>query len=124
MTNDTAADAPERDDEAEVDLDLDAEDVLLREAIGQPTTVRVAGKVISVPHQKDWEWQASQFLGQGLFSAWARLVLSEEDFKAFQDAELRNYQVEKIVEVVTANSGLSLGKRSARSRSSGSTRKR
>jgi hypothetical protein len=122
MTDDTAA--PERDDDEAVDLDLDADDVLLREAIGEPTTVRAGGRVLTIPHQKDWPHIASAFLGQGSFSAWARRVMSEEDFKAFDAADLHNYQIERIVEIVTRNAGITPGKRSPSSRSSRSTRKR
>jgi hypothetical protein len=118
--------APERDDDEDlaVDLDLDADDALLREAIGAPTTIRLNGKVLTVPHMKDWEHNATQFMSQGLFAAWARRVMSDDDFKAFQDAELKNYQVERIVEICQRNSGTTAGKRSRPSPSSRSTRKR
>ena len=122
----TTADAPERDaGEADVDLDLDAEDDALRkEAVGEPTSVRIGGKVVSFPHQKDWPHEASVFLGNGNSIAWAQRVLSEPDFKAFTAAKVRNYQLERIIEVVSANGGITPGKPSRRSRSSRSTARR
>lgn len=124
MTDETAPGAPERDDEDAVDLDLDADDVLLREAIGAPTTVRVNGKVLTIPHQKDWPHIASAFLGQGSFSAWARRVMSPQDFERFEAADLHNYQVEQIVRLISEAAGIPPGKRSPQSRSSARTRKR
>lgn len=119
---DPERDPQERDDE--VDLDLDADDVLLREAIGQPTVIRVGGKVITIPHQKEWLYEASQFMGQGMYTAWARRVLDDQDFKAWEAAKLKNYQLEAVVLRCTADAGLTPGKSPARSRSSRSTRRR
>ena len=122
----TTADAPERDaGEADVDLDLDAEDDALRkEAVGEPTTIRIGGKVLTFPHQKDWPHEASIFLNNGNSIAWAQRVLSAADFKKFTDAKVRNYQLERLIEVINGNSGITPGKPARRSRSSRSTARR
>ena len=122
----TTPDDPERDaEEADVDLDLDAEDEVLRkEAVGEPTTIRINGKVITFPHQKDWPHEASIFLNNGNSIAWAQRALTAADFKKFSDAKVRNYQLERIIEVVSANGGITPGKPPRRSRSSRSTRPR
>jgi hypothetical protein len=101
-------DAPGPEDD--VDLDLDAEDTLLREAIGQPLTVRVGGKVIEVPHPTDWPHTANTAAGRSDFSAWAAEVLSEEDRKVFLAANLRNYQVNALFESVNRRAGVGPGK--------------
>ena len=108
----------------DVDLDLDAEDQLLREAIGRPLTVRVAGKVISVPHPTEWPHTANEAATSADFSAWAREVLSADDHAVFLAAGLRNYQVSAIFEHVNKRAGVSPGKSPGSGGSSKSTRKR
>jgi hypothetical protein len=90
---------------------------------GAPTRVRVNGKVITIPHQKDWEHLASAFLSQGTYILWARRVLSPEDLQVFEAAALHNYQMDAIVRQVTENSGITPGKQRRSPRSSGSTRR-
>jgi hypothetical protein len=114
-------DAPDPEDD--VDLDLDAEDTLLREAIGQPLTVRVAGKVISVPHPTDWPHTANTAAARADFGTWAREVLSDDDHEAFTAANLRNYQVNALFEKVNRRAGVSPGK-SPSSRGSSRNRQR
>ena len=83
------ADEPrETDDDLEVDLDLDAEDQLLREAIGKPVRIRVAGEVISIPNPKDWPHAANTAASRADFGTWAALVLSPEDLETFTAANL------------------------------------
>ena len=94
----------------DVDLDLDAEDTLLREAIGQPLTVRVAGKVISVPHPTDWPHAANAAASRADFTAWAQEVLTPDDFDVFAGANLRNYQVNALFEHVNKRAGVGPGK--------------
>lgn len=114
------------DDEPEVDLDLEELDPELREAIRQPSVVRLpgTGKVISIPHISDWPHVAARYTTSGLFDAWADEVMSEKDAKAFKEAALRNYQIDRIVKLATDTGGISPGKSSASSRSRGGTRRR
>ena len=98
------------DPEDDVDLDLDAEDQLLREAVGQPLTVRLAGKVISVPHPTDWPHTANTAAARADFSAWAQAVLTEQDHDVFLAANLRNYQVNALFESVNKRAGVGPGK--------------
>lgn len=111
------------DDEA-VDLDLDAEDQLLREAVGMPVRIRVAGQVIEVPHSSDWTPAANAAAARADFDTWAALVLSEDDLKTWQRAGLRNYQVNAIFERFHKRTGTSPGKSQPLRASSGSTRRR
>jgi hypothetical protein len=108
----------------EVDLDLDAEDQLLREAIGQPMTVRVGGKVITVPHPTEWPHAANEAATRADFGTWAREALSEQDYQVFLAANLRNYQVAAIFERVNKRAGVSPGKSPGSRGSSKRTRTR
>jgi hypothetical protein len=99
------------DDEVDVAIDLLEEDAMLREAIREPTTIRLpTGKVISVPHSADWPHLAARLASVSAYDAWAKAILSDRDFKAFQAAELRTYQVERIVEAAAAAGGITPGK--------------
>lgn len=114
----TASQAPEDD---AVDVDLLAEDALLREAVGQPTSVKLpTGDVIEVAHMADWPHIASRYAAVALFDAWAEEVMSAEDFEAFRKAKLKNYQVNKIIERASAAGGTNPGK----SRPSSASRRR
>ncbi len=116
---------PLPDDELAVAIDLLAEDELLREAIPEPLHVRLpTGKVISVPHLKDWPHIASRYATLNAWDAWAAEVLSPDDLEAFREAKPRNYQMDRITEAVTAAAGVSPGKPTRSSGSRGSTRKR
>lgn len=100
----------------DVVLDLLAEDAHLREALGKPTDIRVpggaggAGVAISVPPAAAWPHIAARLLANGAWDAWARVVLSEDDFAAFQAANLKDYQVARIRAVLEAAAGASAGK--------------
>lgn len=113
------------DDDPEVDLDLDELDPELREAIRQPSVVRLPGGTdISIPHIADWPSVAARYTTAGLFDAWAEEVMSAKDAQAFKDAKLRNYQVDRIITLVTDTGGISPGKPGASSRSRASGRRR
>lgn len=114
------------DDEPEVDLDLEELDPELREAIRQPSVVRLpgGGKPVTIPHIADWPAVAARYTTAGLFDAWAEEVMTAEDAQAFKDAKLRNYQIDRIIKLVTDTGGISPGKSSASSRSRGATRPR
>lgn len=113
------------DDELQVTLDLLAEDAKLRETIREPMTVRLTtGAVITVPHSADWPVSASRLAAVGAWDAWASGVLAEDDQKAFREADLRDYQVKRILEALNAADGITPGKppRSSSSRRSTPTR--
>jgi hypothetical protein len=113
------------DDEPEaVDLDLEELDPELREALRKPSAVRLpgGGKPVTIPHIADWPAVAARYTTAGLFDAWAEEVMSEPDAQAFKDAKLRNYQIDRIIKLVTDTGGISPGKSSASSRSRGGTR--
>jgi hypothetical protein len=112
-------------DEPDVVIDLLAEDAMLREALAEPLPVRLpTGKVISVPHMRDWPHVGSRYATIGAWDAWAAEVLSEEDLEAFKSAKLRNYQIERISEAATAAADVSPGKPRRSSGSRGGSRKR
>lgn len=113
------------DHDPEVDLDLDELDAELREAIRQPSVVRLPGGTpISIPHIADWPSVAARYTTAGLFDAWAEEVMSAKDAQAFKDAKLRNYQIDRIITLVTDTGGISPGKSGASSRSRASGRRR
>ena len=121
----TTASTPEPDQEEAVDLDLLAEDALLREAIGQPTAIRLpTGDVIEVPHVSDWPHIASRYAAIALFDAWAEEVMSEADLKAFQAAGLKNYQINKIILRASQDGGATPGKSRPSSGSRARTRRK
>jgi hypothetical protein len=110
MTADVAriTDLPEDED---VDLDLGAEDELLREAIGKPTRIRLtSGDVIEVPHPTEWPYTANAAAGSADFGTWAEQVLSEGDLEAFQAAKMRNYQIQAMFDKVNRQAGVTPGK--------------
>jgi hypothetical protein len=88
----------DEEEELEVSLDLVAEDEALRaEAVGEPTRVRLASGIITIPHIKTWEYSHTRFHDMGAFDDWASAVLSADDFKIWKAAHLENYQVDRIV---------------------------
>jgi hypothetical protein len=124
MSN-AAAGAQDDDLEPEdVDLDLDAEDMLLREAIGQPITVKVGGKIITVPHTSEWPHIANTAAGRADFGTWAAAVLSDADFETFTKANLKNYQMTALFSKIHRRTGSGPGKSPSSRGSSKSTRRR
>lgn len=123
MAAEAVARLPEPDDD-DVDFDLDAEDVLLREAIGQPLTVKVTGKVITIPHPQDWPHAANTAASAADFGGWARAVLSDDDHRVFLAANLRNYQIEALFAQIQKRTGAGPGKQRNSGPSSRSKRPR
>lgn len=121
---DETGDEDEQDTASEVDLDLDELDPVLREALAEPQTVRIGGKVISIPHMSAWPHMANRYMALGAFDAWAESALSERDAKIFKDANLKNYQIEKITALTTAAAGTTAGKARPSSKQRGNTRRR
>jgi hypothetical protein len=105
-----AADEPE--DEIEVDLDLDSLDEdLRRESLGEPTTVKIDGKVIHVAHVADWSSAAMRASSMGDWDTWAREVIeNDSEFGVWSDANLKNYQVEAIMDLCSRQARMSMGK--------------
>jgi hypothetical protein len=126
LTASTPGTGTEHDNPLQATLDLAAEDALLREAIGEPETIGLPdGKtVITVPHQSDWPHLASRLAAIGAWDAWAAEVLSEDDQKAFTDAKLHNYQVQRIMDFLSSRGGTTPGKSQQSSSSRRSTRGR
>jgi hypothetical protein len=91
--------------EEEIDLDLDLEDANLREAIGQPTKIRVGGKIITFPHHAEWTHEQTRLLMSGMFDTWALELLSPADFKAWKAANLKNYQFDGIIKLMLKQMG-------------------
>ena len=120
----TSEDTSEDSGALEVAIDLIAEDALLREAIRAPLPVRLpTGGVISVPHIADWPHMANRVIAIGAFDNWARLVLSPKDYEAFTKADLKTYQVQRIVEGASAAGDITPGKPSPSSPSRRGTRR-
>jgi hypothetical protein len=96
-----------------IDLDLDKEDAKLREAIGQPTRVRMRGEVVEFQHPSLWSSTAMKAVSNGDWSAWGQEVIEDPDqFKHFVSCNLRNYQYEAIFTRLNKDSGADLGKSS------------
>ena len=115
----------EPEDEA-VDLDLDAQDdSLRREAVGEPTTVRVGGKVIHITHANAWSASAMRAAGTANWDLWAREVIDDdEEFRDWVESDLQNYQVEAVFAECGRQARLNQGKSAARSGSRRNTRRR
>ena len=112
-------------DDVDVDIDLLADDAMLREALQEPTSIRLpTGDVIDIPHMSDWPHVATRYMAQGLFDAWAEEVLTPDEYKSWKEADLHNYQIEKITAAVSAAGGTTAGKRRPSSSSQRSKRRR
>jgi hypothetical protein len=108
-----------------IDLDLDKEDALLREAVGKSTFLRMHGTVIEVMHPSLWTTAAMDAISDARWHVWAREVIEDdEQYDVFVDANLRNYQMEAIYERCGKDAGKDLGKSKKSGPSSRSTRKR
>lgn len=114
-----------RQSDEEVDLDLDADDALLREAVGKPTVVRLNGTIIHIDHAAEWSNEAMAAASNGIWETWAREVIKDDvEFMAFQDANLVNYQLEAIFTECGKLAQQTMGKSGRSGRSSRNTRKR
>jgi len=116
----------EPEDEEVVDLDLDAEDdKLRREAVGDPTIVRVSGEIIHVTHANAWSSTAMRSAGVANWDAWAREVIDDDDeFRVWVEANLQNYQIEAVFNECGRQARLNQGKSTARSGSRRNTKRR
>jgi hypothetical protein len=104
----------------EIDLDLDALDAQLREAVGKPTTVKIDGQVVHIANAADWSGDAMQASSKANWDEWAEEVIEDEDeLDAFLKANLKNYQYEAIFTKCAELSNQSPGKSQ---RSAGSSR--
>jgi hypothetical protein len=112
--------------DVEVDVDLDAlDESLRREAIGQSTSVRIDGKVIHISHAGDWSSSAMQSASNGDWETWAHEVIDDpEELRSWEDADLRNYQMEAIFRECGRQSRMNMGKSQRRAGSRRNTRKR
>ena len=103
---------PLRDDEEDVDLDLDLITPALRdEAVGKPTTVRIGGAVIHIMHANDWSSSAMRDASNGRWEEWARSVIEDnEEYRAWLEADLRNFQIEAVFTQCARAARLNQGK--------------
>jgi hypothetical protein len=103
---------PDEDDEVEVDVDLDLlSDTLRKEAVGEATTVRIDGTIIHVSHAGDWSSTAMRSAASGDWETWAReVIFDDEEFQAWMDADLHNYQIEAVFNECGRQARLSMGK--------------
>jgi hypothetical protein len=110
MAKEPAGEVP--DDEEAVDVDLDLLDDTLRdERLGRPTTVRIDGKVIHVLHAGDWSSTAMRAAGVGDWDTWAEQVIPDPDeYKLWDSADLRNYQIEAIFQECGRQARMTMGK--------------
>lgn len=101
----------------EVDLDLDAQDEQLRrEGLGEPSTVRLDGRVIHILHAGDWSSTAMQAASTGDWESWAREVIEDnEEFGIWSTADLKNYQIEAVFQECGRKARLNRGKSQRRS---------
>jgi hypothetical protein len=111
----------ENNENETVDLDLKAEDSRLREAVGQPTTVRIDGVVVHIAHLAEWPASATKAAARGDWDAWASDVIDNDDeLEAFNNADLLNYQLEAVFDECAKQGNMTAGK----SRRSGSSSRR
>lgn len=113
-------------DATEVDVDLDLiSESLRREAVGEPTTVRIDGRVIRVAHASDWSSTAMQAAASGNWEGWAEEVIeSPEEYQIWLDADLRNFQVEAVFNQCARQARLTMGKSKKRSGSRNPSRRK
>lgn len=115
---DNVIDLPEED----VDVDLDA---IGTEATGEPTKVKLSGKVIHVQHASDWSSSAMRAASSGDWDEWARAVIdNDEEYQIWEDADLRNAQIEAVFQQCGRQARMSQGKSQKRSGSRRATRTR
>jgi hypothetical protein len=114
-------DEPE-DDLEDVDVDLDA---MGREATGDPTRVKLDGVVIHVAHAGDWSSSAMRAASMGDWDTWAREVIDDDrEYQIWEDADLRNTQIEAVFQQCGRAARLNAGKSQRRGGSRRSSRRR
>jgi hypothetical protein len=118
--------ADEPDDDIEVDVDLDVlSEPLRRESVGQPTTVRIDRTVVHVTHANDWSSSAMRAASTGDWDSWARAVIEDdEEYQAWMDADLKNFQIEAVFAECGRQARLTQGKSARLSGSRRRSRKR
>lgn len=101
----------------EFDLDLEADDAKLREAVGDPTVINLkGGHIIHVAHVAEWSSAAMEAASKGNWDDWADQVIHDDKERdLFDDANLAAYQLNAIFEACGKAGGVGSGK-SKRSR--------
>lgn len=108
------------DEDADVDLDA-----IGKEAAGTPTTVKLDGTIIHVQHAGDWTSSAMRAASSGDWDTWAREVIdSDEEYQVWEDANLRNNQIEAVFQQCGRQARMSQGKQERRSGSRQRTRRK
>ena len=104
----------EDDGPEEVDLDLDlVGDKLRAERVGEPTSVRIDGVVIHISHAASWSSTAMRAASTGDWEQWAQEVIADkEEFGAWVDADLENFQIEAIFQTCGHKARMTMGKSS------------
>jgi len=117
---------PVTPEEVSVDIDLDLMDEILRkEVVGEPTTVKLDGKIVHVSHAKSWSSTAMRAAAAGDWDTWAREVIDDDaEFQTWVAADLRNYQVEAVFNECGRQSRMNMGKSRKRSGSPQNSRRR
>ena len=99
------------DGEVVVDVDLDEQDEALRaEAVGEPTTVRLKGKVFHIVHTGDWSSKAMKAAAEGDWDGWAIEVLPEHEYPDWDELNLKNYQIEAVFVKCGEKAAMNAGK--------------
>lgn len=92
--------------------------------VSVPLVTDVGECMVIVPPPGKWRTTANRALREGDFDLWAELVLSEDDYRAWLDAEPVNDDVEKFFEAWGDASGENSGKSRPSQRSSKGTARR
>ena len=109
-------------DDEEVDVDLDT---IGTEATGEPTTVKLDGVVIHIQHAGDWTTSDMRSASTGDWDDWARAVIDDdEEYQVWEDANLRNAQIEAVFQQCGRKARMTQGKSMKRSGSRRPTRKK
>jgi hypothetical protein len=117
---------PQDGPEEVVDLDLDAiSEPLRREAVGQPTAVRINGKVVHIRHGNAWPSSAMRAASQGNWDVWARAVIDDDaEFAVWVGADLENFEMEAVFSKCGELARMNMGKSRRYSGSSRNSRRR
>jgi hypothetical protein len=120
----TPADSAPEDNPVDVDLDM-LDDVLRKENVGDPTTVRLDNRVVHISHAKEWSATAMRAASSGDWDTWAREVIDDDDeFRIWISCDLKNYQVEAVFNECGRKSRMNMGKSGRRSGSRPSFQRR
>ena len=94
------------------------------EAGGEYVSVPVADVEVRVKPQRDWRMSDMRLLNEADLDGWAESVIHPDDLESFMEQDITMGEFQDFAAEAARRAGDSLGKSSAHSRSSRSTRRR